>query len=79
MDIGQTSYTIDLIQEYLEVTGWDFRREEDTLITFVYKGEWSDHRFVVGEKSCVAGLVIQWHSTFCVPVKYTGEGGDENH
>ncbi len=62
----EATSTLDLIQEYLEVTGWNFARQSENVITFEYTGDWNAHQFLVAEKPASSTLLIQCQINFTI-------------
>jgi hypothetical protein len=63
-----TLSVIDLVQEYLEVTGWNFEREGQNLIKFEFVGSWNIYKFAVAEKPSFGEALIQCQLVFTIPV-----------
>jgi hypothetical protein len=51
MDIERDSSLIDLLEEYIEVCGWEYARVASQVINFKRVGLWSEYSFYVTEQS----------------------------
>ena len=49
MIIPEDLSAIDMVQELVETTGWNFARASEHLLTFDYDGDWGDYTFAVAE------------------------------
>ena len=71
MHIEQPSQSlIDIVQEFLEVIGWDFYRDTQDHIHFDCVGNWNTYRFVVAAKSAPAEAFICCQLPFVIPKTY---------
>lgn len=62
-----TPTVIDLVQEYLEVSGWNFKRSGENSITFDFVGSWNIYKFTVVENRNLAEALIQCQLLFTIP------------
>jgi hypothetical protein len=50
---------IDMVQEFIEETGWNFARVHEHVLTFDYDGAWGEYTFTVAERNRESECLIQ--------------------
>lgn len=69
----KTPSVIDLVEEYLEVTGWKFKRQSADIITFDFVGSWNIYKFTVAENHNLVEALIKCQLAFTIPKPAKGK------
>ncbi len=66
---GLETSSVDMFEEYIETSGWDFARIAPNAIEFTRVGKWQSYSFALAEKQTAPGMHLTSYFEINVPKK----------